>query len=302
VLGGAPWSIALDPNNRSLHIACLSTNELQSYSVNANTGGLSTLGSSISVLRRPASLAADSFGRFIFATKQEVLIPGNVLSYRMDTTTGALSFVNGLYSGCPGGACGGPTSVVADPQGNFIYAIDTTGGLTAFDANATTGALTSVASRSGAWVPATGGIGTPFRFAVSGTSPVWQSGCTFNCALMGILTGSGGGGGGNPTTNPNPPSTHYLRLAIGPYFGSVSSTPAGIDYAPPTNFNPLGRNDRSSDFPANSTVTLCAMEPPTGGPYDITWTGSCSGTGWCTSVTMNSDKNCNAGFSPVVGR
>jgi hypothetical protein len=302
VLGGAPWSIALDPNNRSLHIACLSTNELQSYSVNAGTGALSTLGGSISVLRKPASLAADSFGRFIFATKQEVLIPGNVLSYRMDSTTGALAFVNGLYSGCPGGACGGPTSIVADPQGNFVYTIDATGGLTAFDVNATSGALTSVASRIGAWVPATGGIGTPFRFAVSGTSPVWQVNCTHNCALLGAFS-SGGGGGGNPTTNPNPPSTHYLSVNIGPYFGSVTSTPAGIDYAPPTNANPLGRSDMSSHFPANSTVTLCAMEPvQPAGAYDITWTGSCSGTGWCTSVTMNSDKSCNAGFSPVVGR
>jgi hypothetical protein len=232
-----------------------------------------------------------------------VLVPGNVLSYGMDNSTGALSFVNGVFSGCPGGACGGPTSVVADPQGNFIYAIDTTGGLTAFDVTATTGTLTSVASRSGVWVPATGGIGTPFRFAVSGTSPVWQGGCTVNCALLGFLTSGGSGSGGNPTTNPNPPSSHYLSVTIGPYFGSVTSTPAGIDYAPPTNGNPLGRHDMSSSFPANSTVTLCATEPPQpSGAYDITWTGSCSGTGWCTSVTMNSDKNCNAGFSPVVGR
>jgi 6-phosphogluconolactonase (cycloisomerase 2 family) len=302
VLGGAPWSIALDPNYRSAHVACLSTNELWSYSVNATTGALSSMGS-IAVLRKPASLAADSFGRFIFASKQEVLIPGNVMSYRMDSTTGALSLVNGLYSGCPGGACGGPTSIVADPQGNFVYAIDTTGGLTAFDVNATTGALTSVASRTGAWVPTIGGVGTPFRFAVSGTSPVWQSSCMFNCALVGVLTGAGGGGGGgSPPTNPDPPATHYLTVTIGPFFGSVSSTPAGIDYAPPSNANPLGRPDFSADFPASSIVTLCATEPPTGRPYDITWTGSCSGTGWCTSVKMDSDRNCHAEFSPVAGR
>jgi 6-phosphogluconolactonase (cycloisomerase 2 family) len=304
VLGGNPWSLALDPNNRSLHIACLSTNELLSYGVNASTGALSPLGSSISVLRRPASLAADSFGRFIFATKQDVLVPGNVLSYRMDNATGALSFVNGQFSGCPGGACGGPTAVVADPQGNFAYAIDTSGGLTAFDVNATSGALTSVASRTGAWVPAIGGVGAPFRFAVSGASPVWQHACTINCALNGPVFHSGSGsGGGNPPTNPSPPTTHFLSVSIGPFFGAVSSTPAGIDYAPPSNANPLGRSDFSSGFPANSTVTLCATEPQQpAGAYDITWTGSCSGTGWCTTVTMNSDKSCNAGFSPATGR
>jgi hypothetical protein len=255
------------------------------------------------VLRKPASLAADSYGRFMFATQQEALIPGNILSYQMDTTSGAMSFVNGLFSGCPGGACGGPTAVVADPQGDFVFAIDAGGGLSAVGVNSTTGALSGMTFRTGAWVPATGGVGTPFRFAVSGTSPVWQGGCTFNCALSGPVFRTGGGGGGNPPTNPNPPSTHYLNVTIGPFFGSVTSTPAGIDYAPPTNANPLGRHDMSADFPANSTVTLCAMEPQQPvGPYDITWTGGCSGTGWCTTVTMNSSKSCNAGFTKVIGR
>jgi 6-phosphogluconolactonase (cycloisomerase 2 family) len=302
-LGAGPWSIAIDPNNRSLHIACLSTNELQSYSINASTGALSSLGSSIAVLRKPASLAADSFGRFIFATKQEVLIPGNVLSYAMDTSSGALSFVNGLYSGCPGGGCGGPTSIVADPQGDFVYAIDTTGGLTALSVNSTTGALTSVAFRTGAWVPTIGGVGTPFRFAVSGTSPVWQGACTFNCALLGPVFHTGSGGGGNPPTNPNPPTTHYLSVAVGAYFGSVTSTPAGIDYAPPTNLDPAGHHDFSANFPAGSTVTMCASSPvQPEGAYDIVWTGSCSGTGSCTSVTMSHDRSCNLGFMPVTGR
>ena len=303
VLGGNPYSIALDPNNRALHIACQSTDELQSYSVNANTGALSPLGNAIAVLRKPASLAADSFGRFIYAAKQETLIPGNVLSYRMDNTTGALSLVNGLLSLCPGGACGGSTAIVADPQGNFAFVVDRNGGLTTFAVNASTGALTTAGSRTGIWVPAIIAAGPPFRFAVSGTSPVWQGGCVFNCALSGPVFHSSGGGGGNPPTNPNPPSTHYLSVSVGAFFGSVTSTPAGIDYAPPTNANPLGRSDFSADFPANSTVTLCANSPvQPQGAYDIVWTGSCSGTGSCTSVTMNRSKSCNLSFMPVTGR
>jgi hypothetical protein len=159
----------------------------------------------------------------------------------MDNTSGALSFVSGLFSGCPGGACGGPTAVVADRQGDFVYAIDTTGGLSAVAANATTGALGNMTFRTGAWVPTTGGIGTPFRFAVSGTSPVWQGACVFNCALAGpVIFASSGGGGGSTPTNPDPPRTHYLGVTIGPFFGAVTSTPAGIDYAPPTNADPLG--------------------------------------------------------------
>ena len=303
VLGGNPWSFALDSNNRSAHVACLSTDELWSYSIDANTGALSNMGSSIAVLRRPASLAADSYGRFIYATKMDVLIPGNVLSYRMDSTSGALSFVNGLFSVCPGGACGGPTSVVADPQGNFVYALDANGGLTAFDVNSTTGALTSVASRANVYVPRPGGTGTPFRFAVSGNSPVWEGACTFNCALIGNLLFPVSGSGGSTTHNPDPRNRHFLSVAIGPFFGSVTSSPAGIDYAPPTNSNPLGRPNFSADFPANTTVTLCATEPvQPAGPYDITWTGGCSGTSWCTSVTMNRDRSCHANFTPTSVR
>ncbi len=294
VVGSAPWSIALDPNNRSLHIACQSTNELQSYSINASTGALTSMGS-ISVLRRPASLSADSFGRFIFATKAEVLIPGNVLSYRMDNVSGALTLANGLYSVCPGGACGGPTSVVADPQGDFVYALDANGGLTAFNVNASSGVLTTAGSRTGVYVPNPIGFGIPFRFAVAGTSPVWQGGCTFNCALTGIpvfSSGSGGGGGGG-MTNPSPPTSHYLGVAFGgANAGSMTSSPGGIDYAPWA-----GRMVVSDHYPANTEVQLCASPPSTGGPFDTTWSGACSGTGQCATVITDRDKQCTATFT-----
>jgi hypothetical protein len=50
-------------------------------------------------------------------------------------------------------------------------------------------------------------------------------------------------------------------------------------------------------------VQLCASAPPQPAvAYDITWSGSCSGTGLCTSVRMNSDKACNLAFTPVSAR
>jgi len=294
-LGLYPWSIAMDPNGRALHVACNSGNQIVSFAINSGTGSLSNLGS-ISVRDRPASLAADSFGRFIFAAKQQPFFSVNLQGYRTDANSGALTLANELLSGCPG-ACVGPIATIAEPQGNFVYSLDVTGTLGSNSVNSTTGALTSAGSRSNVWVPAPGGIGFPFTFAASGVSPVWQQGCTQGCAMGGTV--SSGGGGGNPPSNPTPPTTHYLTVSVGPYFGFVTSTPVGIDYGPSTNSNPLGDNAFSAEFTANSTVQLCSSPPPQpAGSYDITWMGSCSGTSRCTTVTMNSDKSCHADFQP----
>ena len=302
VLGSNPWSIAIDPNGKALYVGCVSTNELLSFGINAATGALSSLGS-IQVRDKAASVAVDSFGRFAFVAKQQPFFTVNALSFLMDASTGTLSAAGSAMSGCPGGACTGPISLIAEPQGDFTYAIDSVGGLTSFAVNQTTGALTNVASRSGVWVPTPGGVGFPFTFAASGTSPVWQSNCTNGCVMTGDVFRSGGGGGGNPPSNPTPPTSHYLSVAQGAYFGLVTSSPAGIDYGPATNGNPLGSNISANHFSANSSVQLCASPPPdAGGPYDITWTGSCSGTGQCTSVHMNSDKFCNLTFSPASTR
>jgi len=294
-LGLYPWSIAMDPNGRALHVACNSGNQLVSFAINSSTGALSNLGT-LSVRDRPASLAADSFGRFIFAAKQQPFFSVNLQSYRTDANTGALTLANELLSGCPG-ACVGPIATVAEPQGNFVYSLDVTGTLGANSVNQSTGQLTNAGSRGNVWVPAPGGIGFPFTFAALGVSPVWQQGCTQGCAMTGTV--STGGGGGSPPSNPTPPTTHYLTVSVGPYFGYVTSTPVGIDYGPPTNGNPLGDNAFSAEFTANSTVQLCSSPPPQpAGSYNITWMGSCSGTSRCTTVTMDSDKSCHADFQP----
>ena len=298
VPGNHSWAIAIDPNGKALYVANLISNEVVTFGINSTTGALSNLGS-LSVRDKPAMLAADSFGRFIFTAKQQPFFTVNTLSFLMDASTGSLSAAGSALSGCPGGACVGPISLIAEPQGDFAYVVDSVGGLTSFAVNPSTGALTGVSSRTGAWVPSPGGIGFPFKFAASGTSPVWQSNCTSGCALAGFIS-TGGGGGGNPPANPNPPTSHYLSVAQGPFFGFVTSSPAGIDYGPGTILDPLPHNVSANHFPANSTVQLCASAPPQPvQAYDITWTGSCSGTGQCASVTMNSDKSCHVTFTPV---
>jgi len=299
--GNHSWAIAIDPNGKALYVANLIGNDMVTFGINSTTGALSNLGS-LSVRDKPAALAVDSFGRFLLTAKQQPFFNVNALSFLMDPSTGALSAAGSALSGCPGGGCVGPITLFTEPQGDFAYAIDIVGGLTSFAVNPSTGALTSVSSRTGVGVPSPGGIGFPFTFAASGTSPVWQSNCTHGCALAGFIS-SGGGGGGSPPTNPSPPTSHYLSVAQGVNFGFVSSSPAGIDYGPATLSNPLGNNVSANHFPANSNVTLCATPPPQGGEaYDITWTNGCSGTGSCTTVHMDSDKFCHLEFSPVSAR
>ena len=297
VPGNHSWAIAIDPNERALYVANLIGNDIVTFGINATTGALTNLGS-LSVRDRPAMLAADSFGRFIFTAKQQPFFTVNALSFSMNATTGALSTAGSVLAGCPG-ACTGPISLIAEPQGNFVYAVDSTGTMGSMAVNSQTGALTLVASSANAWVPLPGGIGFPFKFAASGTSPVWQTNCTHNCGLTGVVVSGGGGGSGTPPTNPSPPTSHFLTVTVGAFFGYVTSTPAGIDYGPPTINQPIGPNQFQAGFPVNTTVTLCTSPPPQPSQaYDQTWTGSCSGTGQCTGVHMNGDKSCHVEFTP----
>jgi 6-phosphogluconolactonase (cycloisomerase 2 family) len=286
VLGSAPWSIVVDPNGKFAYVVCLFTDELRTYSIDSTTGALTYLGSvSFTATSKPSALAADPFGRFVYAGRQSTFLGVNLQSYAIDASTGVPTLVNGVLTSCVGGACSGPVPVVADPQGQFVFANDVRQGLSAFRVNSTTGALTSAGNITNVFIPWNAGVGIPFTFGVTGTHPLWQNNCTTGCAMFHT-----GGGGGTPT-NPNPPTSYHLSATQGPSVGLVTSTPAGIHEGTGPG------NVPATHFPANSNVQLCATPPALGGPFDITWSGSCSGTGECASVSMNSDKSCHVEYT-----
>jgi 6-phosphogluconolactonase (cycloisomerase 2 family) len=299
-LGNHPWSIKVDAYGKFAYVACLAGDEIITYSINSGTGALTNSGSiAVTAGSRLSSLAADRFGRFIYAARQHPWYYTNLLSYLANATSGALSTANSVLSSCPGGGCVGPMAVVAEPQGQFVYAIDVQQGLSAFSVDASTGNLAAAGSFSGkVYVPWSGGLGMPFTFGVTGTSPLWQSNCTQGCAMA---FGSSSGGGSS-ASNPTPPTSFRLNVSQGAFFGTVTSSPGGINYSPPTNSNPLGNNNFSAFFPANSSVQLCTNPPLISGPFDVTWSGSCSGTGQCASVQMDRDRDCHVEFMPVIGR
>jgi len=296
--GSNPWSVAVDVNSKFLFVADLSEHDVRRYAIGAG-GALTYLGST-ATLNQPGSLAVDPFGRYLYAGKQTPYYNVNVLSFAVNAS-GGLDAAGSALTGCPGGGCVGPISVVADPQGQFVYGLDPNGALSSFSVGQATGTLTATGSLPDVFRPGTAGVGVPFKFAVSGTSPVWQPGCTTGCGLVGVVvwssSGGSGGGGGNTgsMTNPTPPTGHRLTVTQGPWMGVVRSTPAGIDYGPPTQGNQF-----SAEFPAGSTVQLCATEPAQpAGAYDITWEGDCSGTSFCTSVTLARDRDCHVEFTPA---
>ncbi len=289
VLGSNPWSIAVDPDGKFAYVVCLSTDELRAYSIDSTTGALTFLSSvSITATSKPSALAADPLGRFLYTGRQTPFSNVNVQSYTIAPGTGTPTLANGVLTSCIGGACTGPVPVLADPQGDFVFANDVDQGLSAFRVNSTTGVLTAAGSVPNVFIPWTGGVGIPFTFGVSGTHPLWQNNCTLGCAM--VRTG-GGGGGGTPA-NPNPPTSHYLSVTQGAFMGVVTSSPAGIDYGPPGQ-----GNVSATHFPVNANVQMCATPPAQSGPFDTTWSGSCSGTSECTSVSMNADKSCHVEFT-----
>ncbi|MGB8473251.1 MAG: beta-propeller fold lactonase family protein [Candidatus Acidiferrum sp.] len=304
--GDNPWALAVTRGGHFAYVASLSTqgsvNELSVYSINQTSGTLS-LQSSLPMLgAKPASLAMDSESRFLYVGRQQPFSNRNLEVYSINPTNGGLSLMGGVLLGS--GPETGPIAVTAEPQGQFVYAEDFNNGtLVPFAVNGTTGALTPGNPVSGIFLGgASGGVGDPFFFAASGTSPVWQNNCTVivddafvfdGCPTALLSTGPGGssGGGGNP---PPPAATFVLTVIFDTTGGSVISSPSGIDKNPLT-----GQDFFEHAFPNGSSVTLTAEPPDFAQAYDVHWTGACSGNTPTATVFMTQDQTCYVSFTPV---
>ncbi len=86
-------------------------------------------------------------------------------------------------------------------------------------------------------------------------------------------------------SEPPPPETHTVRVIVqGTGGGTVSSNPVGL----------FCSSDCSLAFEAGIGLTLLGR--PDGGSQFVTWGGDCSGTGFSTFITVDSDKTCTATF------
>lgn len=309
--GDNPWALAVTPGGHFAYVASLSNqgsvNELSIYSINQTTGVLA-LQSSISMQgTKPAALAMDSRGRFLYVGKQQPFNGSRIEVDSINPTNGALTLVGG--AALSGNTC--PVALTAEPQGQYVYVTDCPNSGSTIEPFAVdnTGTLTQGPSISGVFAGgATGGVGDPFYFAASGTSPVWQNNCTVvvdgfwvvnsGCPLpSGQMLGGGGPGTGGSGPPPPPAATFVLEVIVGSTGGSVVSSPAGIDYNPLT-----GQNFFQHEFPNGSLVTLTAAPPDFANAYDVHWSGACSGDTVTTSVSMTQDQHCYVSFTPVSQR
>jgi 6-phosphogluconolactonase len=138
-----PQFVAIDPTGKFAYAANEESSNVSAYAINATTGALTAIpGSPFSALWRPSSIAVDPSGRFAYVT----LSSNSISAYAINATTGALTAI----PGSPFSAGQFPSFIAFDLSGKFVYVTDaglewTSGDISVFTINASTGALTAVA-------------------------------------------------------------------------------------------------------------------------------------------------------------
>jgi 6-phosphogluconolactonase (cycloisomerase 2 family) len=170
-LGGTPFSdsvvdLRADPKGRFLYASDFNQNTVYAYSIDAKTGALSPIHGSpfpfpVGVSRNGGPLAIDPEGKLLFYSAAT----GEIATFLIDQITGALT---------PSSAATQqdnyqPVQLVVHPTGRFLYAsnhANSSGGdFSVFSIDATTGALTPVASSPFTFLPNS----EPFGVAVHGS-------------------------------------------------------------------------------------------------------------------------------------
>jgi 6-phosphogluconolactonase (cycloisomerase 2 family) len=110
---------------------------ISSYSIDPMSGALSPVDGFAIGAQGAFGVAADQFGRFIFATNDDSS-PGNVSSFILNS-----GFLNS--GGSPVTAGKAPQELVGEPSGTFLYVLNLAdGSISAYSVNGTSGALTSL--------------------------------------------------------------------------------------------------------------------------------------------------------------
>jgi 6-phosphogluconolactonase len=143
-----PRSVAVDPSGRFAYVANQGGN-VSAYTINGSTGALTEIaGSPFAAGTEPFSMAVDRSGKFAYVVNQcrssRDCATGSVWAYTINSSTGALS----ALAGSPFAAGNGPSSVVVDPSGRFVYVTNfgaNVGSVSAYIINSSTGALSRVA-------------------------------------------------------------------------------------------------------------------------------------------------------------
>ena len=182
---GSPFSagraadfLAFDISGAYLYVLNAASNDISTFTVDAATGSLTSMGAPIAVGVNPQAIAVDPSGKFVLVANGT---SNNVSVFAINPSTGALTQVPGspFVSGRV------PYRFAFGAGGKFVYVNNDGAGLSAYSLNATTGELAALAGspfaisttayisadRAGAYlyVPVTNGLSVYAIDATTGT-------------------------------------------------------------------------------------------------------------------------------------
>lgn len=149
--GNGSSSIAIEPSGRFVYASNLLSDTLTAFSINiangvlsridadAVTGGIQDL---VVINARPVSITVDPTGRFTYIATA----CGTVWAFTINASNGALTRIDSDPGGLCGASANAPDSVIAHPLGKYLYLANynTANAVSAYEINATSGALTTV--------------------------------------------------------------------------------------------------------------------------------------------------------------
>ena len=143
---------------RFAYVANSGSNDVSAYTINASTGGLTSVGAPVAAGTNPYSVTVDPLGKFAFVANH---ISNNVSAYTINASTGGLTSV-----GAPVAAGTNPYSITVDPSGKFAYVANFgSANVSTYSIHATTGTLTGVSSTASGAQPLFVAIDPTGKFA-----------------------------------------------------------------------------------------------------------------------------------------
>jgi YVTN family beta-propeller protein len=204
-----PQMIVVDPTGKFAYVmngGCAggTGSYVGMYTINPTTGSLATIAPPATTYGYgdyTQSVTVDPLGKFVYVTNSgnvydySTEADGNLATYTIDPTTGALTSTGMINGDCSGGLCF-PSWVTVDPSGKFAYVPNgnypaSAGAMLIYAVNATTGALKSIGTIATGSDPVAVTIDPAGKFAYvtnSGSNDV--SMYTIN-ATTGALTSAG---------------------------------------------------------------------------------------------------------------
>ncbi len=218
--GSVPESITIDPTGQFVSVTNASSNTVNLYSINQNTGQLSPL-SGLVTRSMPFALSYFTDTAEVSVTPRFAYV-GNydgisISSYSINSGTGSLSAI-----GTPIATAGKPTAVTTNLSGSYLFATnETTDNVSVFSINSGSGALTQISGspfpiETNPTGPETGPVSISVdpsgRFAYAANSTDSLSAYSINSATgaLTLLTGSPFVTGDNPSSVTVDPTGRFL--------------------------------------------------------------------------------------------